>query len=788
MQRSQFRTLILTVLLAIALLVASVFSHYRNSSIGELPAQAVEATYTTSEQTAIPTLAYTNGQQQVLAPDWSKITWGNLPPIEESGWIQIPENLVKKLGYNPSRVWQAGDHPDQFTFLGDVQDALHPEAFKLEDISGITGLAMNTLNLNDFGLMNWQTPKSLVKAIPALANLPIEEVAPLRDLLQITGGGGAGSIAQLLRQNPTFALLPLGKLGLDKYNLQSMPGLEQIPLGKFTGWQQSAITSIPGLNQVPFNLFPQSILGGVGVVGIADVVWSAAEHGDANVGANQFVSGTVNKKNQTIPVACTAGKPCVYLELSDPAGANAPLHGKRWASGKSQKVKGGFGVLGKVNNGWEPAGKLVYGPAFKVVMLDTNESTGSASFGLYLRFCSRGLVDLGCTPYFVGPIPWIPVKEKGALIVAGVSTPKVKIPSKYQEQLEQLRQQYEPQAYPDENGAFDDCIAGTVSGDAVNRAIAAAPTGLRSYANKTVPLVLAAAKKYGVTDPAQVAYILSTVQTETTMGANLVEGATRNKSAPGSTYYGRGLVQLTGIDNYRKASSLVGVDLVKSPERATQPEIAAKILVVGMRDGMFTGRKLSDFIRDGKADFVGARQIVNDSDKQFEMAQNAQRYLASIQGTSIATLKESSSTCATNVASGPIQQRIYQAAKDSYGMDSSRSGLPGGGNVACAWAVNRVLNQAGISTVGSNPNLVFSVRDALEAGRGQEIKARSQAQAGDLALALGSGNKQHIGICMNDGCTQVISNSSSRQSFTWKSDTDFGGYYGVPSKIYRVVK
>lgn len=102
--------------------------------------------------------------------------------------------------------------------------------------------------------------------------------------------------------------------------------------------------------------------------------------------------------------------------------------------------------------------------------------------------------------------------------------------------------------------------------------------------------------------------------------------------------------------------------------------------------------------------------------------------------------------------------------------------------------MNRVLNKAGIPTIGSNPNLVFSVRDALESGRGQRITNRSQAVAGDLVLALGAGSRQHIGICQNNGCTEVLSNSSSKASFSWRSDTDFGGYYGVPSKIYRVVK
>ncbi|MEX0271434.1 hypothetical protein AB3R30_20055 [Leptolyngbyaceae cyanobacterium UHCC 1019] len=80
----------------------------------------------------------------------------------------------------------------------------------------------------------------------------------------------------------------------------------------------------------------------------------------------------------------------------------------------------------------------------------------------------------------------------------------------------------------------------------------------------------------------------------------------------------------------------------------------------------------------------------------------------------------------------------------------------------------------------------------LKAGRGARVNP-SQAKAGDIILAKGY---EHIGICQNDGCSQVLSNSSSRASFRWKSDRTFNGYYnnsayirGAPTEeIYRVVK
>lgn len=75
-------------------------------------------------------------------------------------------------------------------------------------------------------------------------------------------------------------------------------------------------------------------------------------------------------------------------------------------------------------------------------------------------------------------------------------------------------------------------------------------------------------------------------------------------------WFGRGQIQLTHQDNYRKASALVGVDLVAHPERALELPVSAQIAAEGCRAGMFTGKRLSDY--DGPAfDHYNARAIVN---------------------------------------------------------------------------------------------------------------------------------------------------------------------------------
>ena len=87
------------------------------------------------------------------------------------------------------------------------------------------------------------------------------------------------------------------------------------------------------------------------------------------------------------------------------------------------------------------------------------------------------------------------------------------------------------------------------------------------------------------------------------------------ETGDGWRYRGHGLVQLTGKDNFRRMSDLVGVDLVAHPERALEPDIAAKALIVGIRDGIYTGKKASDYLPTvGHADrgqFRDARRIIN---------------------------------------------------------------------------------------------------------------------------------------------------------------------------------
>lgn len=138
-------------------------------------------------------------------------------------------------------------------------------------------------------------------------------------------------------------------------------------------------------------------------------------------------------------------------------------------------------------------------------------------------------------------------------------------------------------------------------------------------------------EKRGLPDIRWLAYMLATTWHETaaTMQPIREFGRGRGKKY-GTTYYGRGFVQLTWDYNYRKASTVVGIDLVKSPDRALELGIATAILFSGMIEGWFTSKKLADYINSAGADYKNARRVINGTDRAQLIAGHAVKFEAAL--------------------------------------------------------------------------------------------------------------------------------------------------------------
>lgn len=95
---------------------------------------------------------------------------------------------------------------------------------------------------------------------------------------------------------------------------------------------------------------------------------------------------------------------------------------------------------------------------------------------------------------------------------------------------------------------------------------------------------------------------------------------------PDKFYYGRGYVQLTWFELYDKLGKILKVDLLNNPEMALGKELAAEIMFTGMKDGLFTGKRLSFFFTEKRSDWVKARSIINGNDKAEEIAEYAKLF------------------------------------------------------------------------------------------------------------------------------------------------------------------
>lgn len=115
----------------------------------------------------------------------------------------------------------------------------------------------------------------------------------------------------------------------------------------------------------------------------------------------------------------------------------------------------------------------------------------------------------------------------------------------------------------------------------------------------------------------ELAYVLATVKWETAHTMQPIKERGSQAYLRSKKYYpwiGYGLVQLTWKANYEK----FGVHT--KPESALTWPVALDICFRGMIFGMFTGKKLSDYIKAGKVDYVGARRIINGTDKAQHIA------------------------------------------------------------------------------------------------------------------------------------------------------------------------
>lgn len=119
--------------------------------------------------------------------------------------------------------------------------------------------------------------------------------------------------------------------------------------------------------------------------------------------------------------------------------------------------------------------------------------------------------------------------------------------------------------------------------------------------------------------------------------ANIIYGGDWGKKNLGNTlagdgwkYRGRGFVQITG----RRLYELFGY--ADNPDEVNDVKASALIIVRGMRDGSFTGKKLIHYFNSEDENWTGARRIVNGTDRAFDIANYARKFYEALKKAEVA--------------------------------------------------------------------------------------------------------------------------------------------------------
>ena len=153
--------------------------------------------------------------------------------------------------------------------------------------------------------------------------------------------------------------------------------------------------------------------------------------------------------------------------------------------------------------------------------------------------------------------------------------------------------------------------------------------------------------KTGFEDIRWLAYMLATAWHETDKKMQAIEEYGKGKGKPygkklkhsgvayklpNKRYFGRGLVQLTWYENYELMGRLLGVDFLNNPELASELSCAVEIMFEGMTKGVssfgdFTGKCLEMYFNAKVNDPIGARRIINGTDKAELIASHHNKFL-----------------------------------------------------------------------------------------------------------------------------------------------------------------
>ncbi len=310
-------------------------------------------------------------------------TFNQMPPFAAAGIVpSLDPSDAAKVGYDPGRVWAAGQLPSEVVKVGDIDSGLGASQLTIGQIADVAGINLSEIALENLDFLRGITLAEFLGDVPFLGEWDLDGIPELSAVF-----GAVGTINDAIAAVPTLAQMEVLDV-LGSVPVAVIPNLELAQLGDFEGIGEQVIANIPGLGDLPLGSFPNPATL-LNFFAKQDIVFGADEYA-GETPTPMPVSGTEKLGFQ---VPCIGG--CAHVELTQPG-----WEGAQWMT-KAHRLEDGSGLLGSLF-GEAGAYRLPFGDVFALQITNTDEATGTAEWGIAFRVCAKGLFfDLGCTAYFL---------------------------------------------------------------------------------------------------------------------------------------------------------------------------------------------------------------------------------------------------------------------------------------------------------------------------------------------------------------------------------------------------
>ncbi len=377
----------------------------------------------------------------------SKLSFADFGTLQSDGAMNVADYLspeqyrqmTSQLGYDPSFSWKAGDSVASLMNVSDLSTHSTLANWSLTTVAEANAPPGQVVaDVGQTALSHYKLPfkgnlEDLVDALPITGNLKVRDVRPIFDWArqklgsdELTVAWVGGQTISRFAKNNRFNNLTFDNFDFSSYTVDEIPGLKDASFSDFKSFEQAKVTDIPNLATTPFQKYVSTLgeyynkameyaeylnLNWVPIARV-DVVYGHKE-GNQQQAGRKSVSGS---NVAGYAVVCGTNS-CPYIELTDIFGLKIPLfgvHGKAWFDGyHTPWVPGGTGMFTGIP---EPTGRHPASNFFKVVITNTSESDGRADLGINGRVCFWWGIQ-HCTPYVIGPAPFLPVYEGGYIIL-----------------------------------------------------------------------------------------------------------------------------------------------------------------------------------------------------------------------------------------------------------------------------------------------------------------------------------------------------------------------------------